>query len=169
MRRTGALGGLTILVLAFSAVTAGAQNAAAPPRQRLRQNLATLRLLRLTQALDLSEEQAARIFPTVNKLEKEKAGLQIAMSADIRDLRRLLAESPAKEDDIAANVRKIKDAQQVVKQKDAELDAFLENNLTTVQKAKYVIFEIEFYRLLEQTLQGMRGMRGTMPPAPVKK
>jgi len=169
MRKTSALAGLTIFVLAFFAVAAEAQNAAAPPRQKLRQNLATLRLLRLTQALDLTEDQAARIFPTVNKLEKEKADLQIAMSADIRDLRRFLAESPTKDEDIATKVRKIKDAQQIVKQKDAELDAFLEDHLTTVQKAKYVIFEIEFYRLLEQTLQGMRGMRGNAPPAPIKK
>jgi Spy/CpxP family protein refolding chaperone len=168
MRRTRALWGFAIMGLALSAVSVSAQNAA-PPRQRLRQNLATLRLVRLTQALELTEEQTARIFPTVTRLEKEKAASQMEMSADIRDLRRLLAEAQPRDEEIAAKVKKIKEAQLAVKQKDAELDTFLENHLTTVQKAKYVIFEIEFYRLLEQALEGMRGGRGTALGAPIKK
>ncbi len=41
---------------------------------RVRENLATLRLIRMTQALDLTEEQTSRIYPFINKIEKGKAG-----------------------------------------------------------------------------------------------
>jgi len=65
--------------MAFGQGQPGGQN-----RQRLRENLATLRLLRLTKALDLSEEQAAKVFPAVNRLEREKMKIQRDMTADIQ-------------------------------------------------------------------------------------
>lgn len=138
-------------------------------RQRVRENLATLRLLRLTAALDLSKEQAAKIFPTVNKIEKDKLKIQRDMSADIRDLRQLVQNDPLKEAEIMAKIKSVKDAQRLIRQKDDELEAFIENNLTTVQKAKHVLFHIEFYRFLEQSLDRVRQMRNNPPPAPIKK
>jgi tyrosine-protein phosphatase YwqE len=57
---------------------------------------------------------------------------------------------------------------QLIRQKDDELEAYLENNLNTVQRAKYLLFQIEFYRLLEQSLDRMR-MPNNPPPAPIKK
>ena len=137
-------------------------------RQAVRENLATLRLLQLTKALDLSEEQAAKIFPTVNRIEKEKLKVQRNMAADIQSLRQLIADPAPKDTEIAAMIKKVKDAQRLVRQKDDDLEAFLEANLTTVQRGKYVIFEIEFYRMLEQSL--MRGgMRNNLPAPPIKK
>lgn len=141
----------------------GAQN-----RQTVRENLATLRLLRLTKALDLNEEQAAKIFPMVNRIEKEKLNIQRDMTADIQSLRQLIADPAQKETEIAAKIKNVKDAQRLVRQKDDELEAFLEANLTTAQRGKYVIFEIEFYRMLEQSLT-RSGMRNNFPSPPIKK
>jgi len=162
------------LILAFfvfwSAVAYGqGQGNGMQNRQRVRENLATLRLLRLTQALDLSEEQAAKIFPTVNKIEKDKLKIQRDMSADLRDLRQLVENDPLKEAEIMAKIKSVKDGQRLIRQKDDELEACLENNLTTVQKAKHVLFQIEFYRFLEQSLDRVRQMRNNPPPAPIKK
>jgi preprotein translocase subunit YajC len=141
----------------------GAQN-----RQTVRENLATLRLLRLTKALDLNEEQAAKIFPTVNRIEKEKLSIQRNMTADIQSLRQIIADPAPKEIELAAKIKSVKDAQHLIRQKDDELETFLEANLTTVQRGKYVIFEIEFYRMLDQSLiRG--GMRKDLPSPPIKK
>jgi Spy/CpxP family protein refolding chaperone len=136
-------------------------------RQRVRENLVTLRLLRLTQALDLSEEQAAKIYPVINRIEKEKSDIQKLMSADIAELRRLVNEQPPREADIDAKNRKIKAARESIRVKDVELDEFLEKNLTTVQKARYLLFQIEFYRVLNDSLDRMRMMRNK--PLPAKK
>ena len=138
-------------------------------RQRVRENLATLRLLRLTQALDLTEEQAAKFFPTVNRIEKDKMKIQRDMTADIQKLRQLVAEMTPNEAEIGVRIKSIKDAQRLARQKDDELESYLESSLTTVQKAKYVLFQIEFYRMLEQSLERGRMMRNNAPLAPIKK
>jgi len=157
---------LSVMVLgrltSVSAQPTGWQN-----RQKVRENLVTLRLLRLTQALDLTEEQAARIYPVINRIEKEKADIQKQMSADIADLRRLVNEQAPREADFDAKNRKIKAARESIRVKDVELDEFLEKNLTTVQKARYLLFQIEFYRVLNDRLDRMRMMRNK--PLPAKK
>jgi len=141
-------------------------------RAKLRQNLITLRMLRMTQALDLSEDQAAKVFPFFNRVEKEKLESQKTMSADILALRRLIRDPAAKEGDISARLASVKSAQEAVKAKDAELERHLETHLSAVQKAKYLLFQIDFYRgltdVLDRVGQG-RGQRGGAPPVPVKK
>jgi hypothetical protein len=134
---------------------------------RIRENLATLRLLRLTQALDLSEDQAARIFPFINKIDKEKIAIQRQMSADIQELRRIINGAAAAETEIAPLIGKIKAAQERVKKLDAESEAFLEKNLSPVQQGKYVLFQIDFYRMLEQAVVDLKPQRG--PAAQIKK
>lgn len=161
--------GLSLMVLA--ALAAG-QNAPLQERARMRQNVFTLRLLRLTQALDLSEDQAAKIFPTFNRVEKDKLEIQKTISADIAALRKYLQDPGVKEEDIAARLKSLKTGQTAMRSKDAELDEFLESHLTTVQKAKYLLFQIEFYRGLAGVLDraGMRrGQPGNVPPNPIKK
>ena len=150
------------LLTSVSAQPNGRQN-----RQKIRENLVTLRLLRLTQALDLTEEQAARIYPVINRIEKEKLEIQKQMSADIADLRLLVNEQTSREAEIDAKNRKIRAARESVRVKDVELDEFLETSLTTVQKARYLLFQIEFYRVLNDSLDRMRMMRNK--PFPAKK
>ena len=113
-------------------------------RDRVRQNLSTLRLIRLTQALSLTDDQAAKIYPTYTRIEGEKLKIQREMAQEIRSLRQLLGEAAPQDADILAELKNIQDARQAVKAKDDELESFLEKNLTTVQKAKYVFFQIEF-------------------------
>jgi hypothetical protein len=137
--------------------------------ERVRDQLATLRLLRMTQALDLTEEQTTRLFPTLNRLEKEKAGLQRDMSLQIRELRALLKDPAAvKEDKIAPIVASLEAGRKKVRAIDEEMEIFVESHLTPLQKAKYVIFNIDFMRNLTDVLN-RAGQRGAAPAAPVKK
>jgi Spy/CpxP family protein refolding chaperone len=135
---------------------------------RVRENLATLRLLRLTQALDLTEDQTAKIFPVVNKIEKEKVEVQRRLGSDIQDLRRIVSGGDPTGAEIGSLIASIKAAQEKVKQLDAESEAFLEKNLTVVQQGRYVLFQIDFYRLLEQAVVGLKPQRGAAQ-APIKK
>ena len=64
---------------------------------RLRERISDLYLLRLTRALELTEEQTARLYPVLTRAEKEKADLQRRMGLDLRDLRAELAKTPPKE------------------------------------------------------------------------
>jgi hypothetical protein len=164
------------LILAVAVALTGAtfgQNRGQGPggqnRERVRDQLATLRILRMTQALDLSEEQTSKIFPTINRLEKAKSALQREMSLKIRDLRGLLQDpSTLKEDTVAPILTALRAGREKVRSIDEELETFIESNLTTIQKAKYVLFSIEFMRNLTDVLN-RSGQRGNPPPAPIKK
>jgi Spy/CpxP family protein refolding chaperone len=162
---TAILGGLLIL---GGSVLVSAQTNEFQRRQRVRENLVTLRLLRLTQALDLTEEQTAKVYPAINRIEKEKLDIQRKISADINDLRLLINGQAPNETEVDAKNKRIKEARELIRVKDIELDEFLEKNLTTIQKAKYLLFQIEFYRVLNDSLDRVRLMRNK-PVPPIKK
>jgi len=158
---------LTFFIFLSSSIFASVQDENLQNRQRVRENIITLKWLRLTQALDLTEEQAAKIFPFVNRIEKQKLQIQKSMSKDIGELRRILKESPLfdpkkdqeKEMEIFDKLKSHREYQRLIRQKDEEIEDFLEKNLTTVQKAKYLLFQVDFYRGLGETLDRARMMR----------
>jgi len=145
-----------IIVLGFGSVTAQDRQAGAL-QERIRRNIHTLRLLQMTQALDLSENQTAAIFPVMNRLEKDKADLQRQAAEAVRELRALIREGRAKEEALPAAADKVTALRREILAKDAELEAFLEGQLTPVQRAKYVLFSIDFYQGLGQGLRRARG------------
>jgi Spy/CpxP family protein refolding chaperone len=129
-------------------------------RGRLRENINTLRLLRMTEALDLTEEQAAKLFPAMTRIEKDKADLQRRLGDEIRGLRRALDKSPVQDADVLALVRRVKDIRQSIRQKDEEFDSLLDENLTPVQKGRYLVFLVDFARGLGEKLNRARQIRG---------
>jgi len=150
------LAGLTLVVWAK------AQPAQTEPqsRARLRENIHTLMLLRMTEALDLSEEQTAKLFPPLTRIEKEKAELQRKAGIEVRDLREALRRDPVREPDILASVKRIRDLRQAIREKDDEFDRVVEANLTPVQKGKYLVFLVDFARGLGEKLNRARQDRG---------
>jgi hypothetical protein len=158
-----------VLAAALPILAQDAPAAAAPARQNVRQNLSTLRLLRLTEALDLTEAQTIKIYPFLTRVEKDKLAIQKGMSEDLRALRALTRDSSAKEADILARARAVLDARIEVRLLDDEADKFLEKQLTGAQMGKYVIFQLDFYRGLENTFEQIRQRRGQMGPPPIKK
>jgi hypothetical protein len=125
-------------------------------RERIRENLMTLRLVRMTQALDLTEDQTAKIYPILNRIEKEKLDIQRRLGPEIEDLRAAAAKTPPVDADLLARIARIRDLRDQIKAKDDELEAFLNANLTLVQRAKYLVFTVDFYRGLGQVLDRAR-------------
>jgi len=113
--------------------------------------------LQMTQALDLSEDQTAAIFPVLNRLEKEKADLQRQVAEAVRELRLLIRGGKVKEEGLPVAAERVKSLRRRIQEKDAELEAFLEEQLTPVQRAKYVLFSIDFYQGLGEGLRRARG------------
>jgi flagellar biosynthesis/type III secretory pathway chaperone len=124
--------------------------------QRSRDNVRTFYLLRMTQVLDLTEEQTAKIFPRVNRVEKEKQELNKKLIRLLRELRSRLREEGTGEEELADRIQEIKDLGHQLKDIDKELEIFLEENLTVVQQAKYLIFHSDFMRTLRAQLEKAR-------------
>ncbi len=170
--RTKSIGVILAAVLVLGATAFGqnrGQMGGGQNRDRVRDNLATLRLLRLTQALDLTEAQTAKIFPTINRIEKEKSRIQRDLSVQIRDLRGLLQDPATKDDKILLLLKGLKAGREAVRALDVELETYLEANLTVAQSAKYGLFNIDFMRNLTDALNRSGSLRGNNAPPPIKK
>ncbi len=165
-----------ITVVLLGAGMLSAQDQASAMRQRMRNNIGYLRLIRMTQALNLTEDQTSRIYPMFNRMEKEKLDLQRDLAQHIQELRRLLRDvagskaAPGSDRDVrfAELSRKIGETRREIRAKDDALEAFLEQELEPVQQARYILFQIEFNQGLGDVLDRVRGRRATLP-APIKK
>lgn len=137
---------------------------AAGPRQGagLRQRISELYLLRLTRALDLTEEQTAKVYPLLTRAEKQKAEIQRRMGLDLHLLREELARPVPREKEIDALVVRIREERRLIRQTDEDVEASLDHVLTPLQRARYVIFTVEFLRGLQDRLDRVRDLG---PPA----
>jgi Spy/CpxP family protein refolding chaperone len=158
MRRTALIPFLILaLSLAAPAIAGQAGNQSIPTR--LRENINTLYLIRMTQALDLTEEQTARIFPAITRIDKEKAALQRQLAVGVQNLRQLIRKEQVGDEEVLDLVREVRDLRRRVRAKDAEVEAVLEENLTPVQKAKFLVFSVDFYRGVNESLNRARQAR----------
>jgi hypothetical protein len=130
-----------------------------PARERIRENVYTLRLIRMTQALDLTEEQTSRIYPALGRIEKDKADVQKRIASGLRDLKDLLGSSQAGDEELMTKVRALQGLRKDLMNLDEEFERILDENLTVVQKANYVIFSVDFYKGLWENLNKARLMR----------
>lgn len=154
-----------VVLLAWS-ISLGAQQGDPQARARLRERISDLYLIRLTRALDLTDEQTARIYPLLTRVEKDKAALQGRMGLDFRDLREELAKTPPGDTAVLGLVDRIRHARRAIRQKDDEVEAALEGILTPVQRARYVIFTVDFLRSVGENLDRVRGGRGPLKRTP---
>jgi Spy/CpxP family protein refolding chaperone len=113
----------------------------------------------MTRVLELTEEQTAKVFPIVSRIEKEKSEIYKQIGKQVRELRLILSEEKPGQDDLKNKINKIKELRNQIKKKDEELEARMEENLTLIQRAKYLMFAANFYRDLRDNLDRARIQR----------
>jgi Spy/CpxP family protein refolding chaperone len=136
-----------------------------PERRNTRENILTLMLLRMTQVLELNEEQAAQLYPKINRMEKEKLAINQETLKLLRDLRFLLRKDRTDEQEMRRLIDRIKELRGLIRAKDSEVEAFMEEHLTLEQQAKFLIFFQDFNLYLRQKLLEARQKQ----PPPTKK
>ncbi len=153
---------LSILLCFFllsSILSAAIQDDKPQNRRKARENMKTLWLLRMTRVLELTEEQTAKVFPIVSRIEKEKSEIHLQIGKHIGDLRLILREEEPDQKELKNKINKIKELRNIIKKKDEELEARMEENLTLVQRAKFLMFSARFYRDLREQLDRAKYMR----------
>jgi len=150
---------LLCLFLLSSILSAAIQDDQPQNRRRARENMRTLWLLRMTRVLELTEEQTAKVFPIVSRIEKEKSEIHLQIRKHVGDLRLILREEEPDQKELKNKINKMKELRNMIKKKDEELEARMEENLTLVQRAKFLMFSANFYRDLRDQLDRARIMR----------
>jgi Spy/CpxP family protein refolding chaperone len=150
---------LLCLLFLSSILSAAIQDDQPQNRRRARENMRTLWLLRITRVLELTEEQTAKVFPIVSRIEKEKSEIYQQIGKQVRELRLILKEEEPDQNDLKNKINEIKELRNLIKKKDEELEARMEENLTLIQRAKYLMFAANFYRDLRDNLDRARIQR----------
>ncbi len=128
-------------------------------RRRTRENVITMRLLRMTRVLELTEEQTAKIFPVVTRVEKEKMEISLKVGKEMKNLRLALKSKTPDEKKILNAIKAVKEFRDRLESVDRELETRLEESLTLIQRAKYLVFSADFNRDLRRQLDRARRMK----------
>ncbi|MCK4337724.1 MAG: hypothetical protein KAX11_07255 [Candidatus Aminicenantes bacterium] len=135
-------------------------------QKKMRENISTLMLLRMTRVLDLTEEQAAKIYPKVNYTEKEKNRLNREILQKMRKLRVLLGGENPDEKQIEKTIEDIQVLRDRIRGLDKEFESFLDENLTVLQRGKYLFFVQEFFKTLREQLNKARAAQNKLKRPP---
>ncbi len=113
----------------------------------------------MTRVLELTEEQAAKIFPVVTRVEKEKMEISLKVGKEMRDLRLALKSKTPDEKKISNKIKAVKEFRDRLESMERELETRIEESLTLIQKAKYLVFTADFNRDLRNQLERARRLK----------
>ncbi len=129
-------------------------------RDKVRKRIETMKMWKLTKALDLDEKTASRLFPMLNEYDKKREKVERGIRKDISSLKDALQ---------VKDESRIKDLLEVLEQKHNTLKSLkdegrdrLREVLTIEQQARYLIFKMEFRREMRRMIAEAKGKRHKM-------
>ncbi len=162
------LSGMFFLIFVF-VLTAQAVHAQRPPahpfpeegkRQRLREEIETMKMWKMLEVLDLSQEQSDKFLPVWREMQKAQKDFRERREDLLKSLESTLAEGKPDEGkirDIMVQLEKEKShfegVQQKFRQKAQEV-------LTLEQQAKLVLFEDRFEKRMMEIIRQYRERKG---------
>ena len=129
------------------------------PREKSRERIQMVKMLKLTEVLRLDREAAARFFAVNGQFEESKRRLRWDLHQDIERLRQLTRDLNAPEKELRETVLRIK-----TRRKDLNDLSYrqLEDELNLLrpdQQARYVLFTIDFRREIDDIVREVRDER----------
>lgn len=126
-------------------------------REKLRERLTMVRMWKLVETLELSEQQSMIFFPIINSHEETIDSLHKNMRLLTQKLEKaLLDENPEEMENILDSLSELKSR---MVQEESDFYDQLRNTLTLEQQAKYVLFEGKWREELRKLFES-----GEMPP-----
>lgn len=122
------------------------------------ETLENLKMWRLTEELNLNEEQASKIFPKLKKIRELKEKRKEERDKEIEKLSELLAKK-AKGDEIKKQVELIRNNDKKHHSECEKIQDEIFAVLTPEQQAKYLLFHIGFEGKIKKMLRKIKGWR----------
>ncbi|MEO0137762.1 MAG: Spy/CpxP family protein refolding chaperone [candidate division WOR-3 bacterium] len=149
-----------IVLFAFPVLLIFAQ--VRPEEKDPREIIEKVRIYKLTEELDLTEEQMTKLFPKLKAMRKDEQEFYRQRGTLIKELKNLLDEK-ADEGEILKILNKLQELQK--KRHETQLKEFEEIRqiLTPIQQAKFIIFQEEFEREIRELIREVRRRRDLSP------
>lgn len=126
------------------------------PRGKAWERIHMIKMFKLTEALKLDREGAARFFAVDNKYKEGKRRLRHDLHEDIQRLRSLIRDMNPPERELRELLSRMKNRRKelddlIQKQTEEEM-----NLLKLDQQARYVLFQIDFHREMQDLIREIR-------------
>jgi Spy/CpxP family protein refolding chaperone len=125
-------------------------------KEKIRENIETLRMWKLLEALDLSSEQSMQFLPLMKQFQDARKRFEEKRKQYLTELEKALESEEKDEKKIKENLDALEKARNDFHQ---EMNEFFEQTksiLTLEQRARMHLFEERFERRLKDTIHRMR-------------
>ena len=146
-------------LLFFLLIYGLAQSQPPLPRERVREQIETIRMWKLTAALNLSQEQSMRFFPLFNQWESKQRQLGRERDRLLEELKVVLKREKPKEKEIRDLLIKLEENQTKREKGQKDFWGQASEILTIRQRAEYLIFQRDFEKRIREIVKDIREHR----------
>ena len=165
---TVAAAGLLWLLSPFSEVMAQSLAPAAPKSPGVPEGkrlIETIKIWKMTEALNLDEDQAFKLFPRLAQLEAARREFQRRQRLLREELAELLKQRPLRDEEIKARLDLLDRAETDFRGHEQVIRGGLRSILSLEQQARLALFEDRFETEMRSVMQDLRQRRRGFPPA----
>ena len=156
--------GLVVLVSSAMGQTFAPPAPGRPGPGEGRRLIETIKIWKMTEALNLTEDQAAKLFPKLTQLEASRREFH-GRQRLLRDaLAVLLRQRPLREIEIKTRLEELDRTEIDFKGRERSVMGELRSILSLEQQARLALFEERFEMEMRRTIQDLRQRRHGLPP-----
>ena len=163
-RRVVMLISLSLALLAPASLVAqgprhhpGGPPASAEEMENIRENIETLRMYKLLEALNLTSEQSAEFLPALKEFQDAKRRFFDDRRAHLRELEEALESEEIDEKKLEGILAALESSKEEFQAESGKFLAKAQSMLTLQQRARLQLFEERFERKLWDRIRQMRG------------
>jgi DNA repair exonuclease SbcCD ATPase subunit len=154
---------MLVIFSASSLAQPGPGKGPGPMRERIRERIKTIKIWRLTEAVELTSEQSEKFFPIYNEFQDAMENLEKEKQETLRRLESMTDDPETSDKDIKGLITEIGEFDR----RSAELQKGFFDNVSDVistrQLGKLLVFEENFKRRLQEVIRDIRRELGDGP------
>lgn len=148
----------TIATLAITLLHAQVPDIPPAPGEALPRNVEAVRIYKLTQALNLTDDQITTFIPAMQRHEEQVRDAQQALHKIMDEGRTLLNSDKVNQKDVDKFIARVNQQQNRVQQLNQDFLNSLSKHLTPRQQLQFLGFEERFRRQLREFIQQRRDL-----------
>lgn len=138
----------------------------APGMPEGRRLIETIKIWKMTEALNLDEDQAAKLFPKLAQLEASRREFHRQQRMLRDELTELLKQQPLRDQEVKARLERLERSEIDFRGREQVIRAGLRSVLSVEQQARLALFEDRFESEMRRAIQDLRQRHRGFPPDP---
>lgn len=125
-------------------------------RKKVRERIALIRMWKLTEELDLTDETGAKLFPILRKYDEKWMGLQKERRGLMQQLKKALEDEATSDKEIEGAMERVETNAMAVSDLLRQQCQELKRILSPRQQAKFILFQRQFQREIRRIIAEAR-------------